>query len=94
MLIRGFYFEGWDPNTHALKERHLEPFLARIEQELEGDAEFQQELEPEQVARAVFEVMQRRVTEGEIEDVRNMLPSRIRVLWPVPESATTTPMRG
>jgi uncharacterized protein (DUF2267 family) len=83
MLIRGLYFEGWDPSSRALKERHLEQFLARIEQELRGD----EDLQPEQVARAVFEVMQRRVTQGEIEDVRHILPSKIRALWPVPEHA-------
>jgi uncharacterized protein (DUF2267 family) len=33
--------------------------------------------------------MQRRVTEGEIEDVRHMLPTRIRELWPAPERAHT-----
>ena len=83
MLIRGLYFEGWDPSSRALKERHLEQFLARIEQELRGD----EDLQPEQVARAVFELMQRRVTQGEIEDVRYILPSKIRALWPVPEHA-------
>ena len=83
MLIRGLYFEGWDPSSRPLKERHLEQFLARIEQELRGD----EDLQPEQVARAVFEVMQRRVTQGEIEDVRHILPSKIRALWPVPEHA-------
>src|ERR1700716_965562 len=59
MLIRGLYYEGWDPGIRLLKERHLEQFLARIDQELRAD----EQLDPEQVARVVFEVMQRRVTE-------------------------------
>src|SRR5205823_6148367 len=73
MLIRGLYYEGWDPSIWPLKERHFEQFLARIEQELRGD----EDLDPEQVARSVFDVMQRRVTEGEIEDVRHVLPTKI-----------------
>jgi uncharacterized protein (DUF2267 family) len=81
MLIRGFYYENWDPSSRGLKERHLEQFLARIEQELRGG----KELEPEHVARAVFEVMQRRVSEGEIENVQSLLPATIRELWPSPK---------
>jgi uncharacterized protein (DUF2267 family) len=87
MLIRGLYYEGWDPKIRPLKERHLEQFLARIDLELRGD----EELDPAQVARAVFEVMQRRVTEGEIEDVRHMLPAKIRELWPLPDHAHMAP---
>ena len=39
MLIRRFYFEGWDPSGKPLRERHKEQFLERIQQELssEGD---------------------------------------------------------
>jgi uncharacterized protein (DUF2267 family) len=83
MLIRGFYYEGWDPSIRLLKERHREHFLAWIEQELSGE----ERVDPEQVARAVFSVLERRVTEGEIEDVKHMLPSRIRDLWPVARQA-------
>jgi uncharacterized protein (DUF2267 family) len=37
---------------------------------------------PEQVARAVFRVLAQRVGEGEIADVRHVLPGDIRDLWP------------
>src|SRR6267143_3288633 len=37
MLIRGFYYEGWDPTGKPLKERHKEQFLARIAQEMSSD---------------------------------------------------------
>ncbi len=84
MLIRGLYYEGWDPSIRPLKERHLEEFLERIERELRGD----EKLDPEQVARVVFEVMQRRVSEGEMEDVKLMRPSGIRALWPTQEHAS------
>src|SRR4030088_1666737 len=61
MLIRGFYYEGWDPTGKPLKERHVDHFLPRIEQELGPDA-----IDSERVARAVFLLLANRISEGEI----------------------------
>ena len=78
MLIRGFYYEGWDPTGKPLRVRHREQFLERILQEFRRD----DDIDPEEVARAVFMVLEKRVTEGEIEDVKYVLPAEIRDLWP------------
>jgi uncharacterized protein (DUF2267 family) len=78
MLIRGFYYESWDPTGKPLRARHKEQFLTRIAQEFRGD----DRLDPEWVARAVFTVLAKRVSEGEIEDVKHVLPADIRDLWP------------
>ena len=78
MLIRGFYYEGWDPTGKPLRERHKEQFLARIEQQFKDD----DSIDPEVVVRAVFFVLEHRVTQGEIEDVKQILPAEIRDLWP------------
>lgn len=78
MLIRGFYYEGWDPTGKPLHERHKEQFLAHIERQSRGD----DRIDPEEAARAVFTVLANRVTEGEIEDVKHVLPDAIRDLWP------------
>jgi uncharacterized protein (DUF2267 family) len=34
------------------------------------------------VARAVFFVIEHRVSQGEIEDVKQVLPAEMRDLWP------------
>jgi uncharacterized protein (DUF2267 family) len=78
MLIRGFYYEGWDPTGKPLRVRHKEEFFARIEQEFRED----DHIDPQRVARAVFTVLAKRVSEGEIEDVKHVLPTEIRDLWP------------
>src|SRR6266508_6772917 len=77
MLIRGFYYEGWDPTGKPLRLRRPEGFLALIAQEFPRDLD---DYEP--LARAVFAVLARRVSEGEIEDVKQVLPEGIREFWP------------
>src|ERR1700736_1406454 len=52
MLIRGFYYEGWDPTGKPLKERHRDEFLKRINEELRA-----YEIDAEETARAVFLVL-------------------------------------
>ena len=84
MLIRGMYYEGWDPTRKPVRIRHRDEFLEVIGRYFEPD----DDVDPEAVARAVFTVLQMHVTEGEIEDVRHILPSEIRELWPeVPQEA-------
>jgi uncharacterized protein (DUF2267 family) len=78
MLIRGCYYEGWDPTSKPLKIRDRQQFLNRIAREF-GRAN---ESEPEDVARAVFIVLVQRISDGEIDDVKSILPSDIRDLWP------------
>jgi uncharacterized protein (DUF2267 family) len=77
MLIRGLYYEGWDPAGKPLKERHREQFLTRISEELRPSG-----IDAESAARAVFLVMANRISEGEIEDIEHVLPKEIRDLWP------------
>jgi uncharacterized protein (DUF2267 family) len=78
MLIRGFYYEGWDPIGKPLKVRDKEQFLARIAQAFRDD----QSIDREQIARAVFALLAKRVSQGEIEDVKHLLPKEIQELWP------------
>jgi uncharacterized protein (DUF2267 family) len=77
MLIRGLYYEGWDPTGKPVKERHKEEFLIRIHRELGPHG-----IAAERVARAVFQLLANRISEGEIEDIEHVLPREIRDLWP------------
>jgi uncharacterized protein (DUF2267 family) len=78
MLIRGFYYEGWDPTRKPLKIRDKEEFLGLVAEEFRAD----DTLNPELIARAIFKVLADRVTAGEIEDVKHVMPAEIRELWP------------
>lgn len=76
MLIRGFYYEGWHPHGKPVRERHKEEFLAHIA------AAFQElEVDPENVTRAVLQVLSKHVSAGEIASVKQSLPTELRSLW-------------
>ena len=83
LLVRGVYYEGWRPTGKPVKERKREEFLAHVRHAFRDDAAF----DPELAARAVFHVLAKNVSPGEIKDVKNMLPAELRELW-VPEWRT------
>jgi uncharacterized protein (DUF2267 family) len=77
MLIRGFYYDGWRPADKPLKYHRKEEFLDQVNekyQRLDGP-------ELERAVSAVFKILSKYVTEGEIEDVKSQLPPEIRGLW-------------
>lgn len=80
MLIRGVYYEGWHPAGKPLKIRHMEEFLAHVEQELSPNLAPQSE----EVTRAVFRVIEQYLDPGEIDKVIESLPMPLRELWGPP----------
>jgi uncharacterized protein (DUF2267 family) len=77
MLVRGFYYEGWRLADKPMKERRKEVFLAHIAEAFRDSPD----VDPEEVVRAVFQVMTQHVTAGEIEGIKHCLPSELRSLW-------------
>jgi uncharacterized protein (DUF2267 family) len=85
MLVRGFYFEGWNPATTPEANRSLESFLGRVDIALERALWNEEDpFDAEQAARAVLRILSDRVSPGEIDQVRHVLPLHIRELWPEP----------
>jgi len=77
MLVRGFYYEGWHPHGKPVNERHKEEFLAHVAAAFRDDPG----VDPERVTRAVFEVLSKHVSSGEIEGVKRCMPTELRSLW-------------
>lgn len=78
LLIQGIYFQGWRPAAEPWKERHGEAYVGRVARDLQGYAALR---EPERVIRAVFRVLDRHVSKGELDQVRASLPAEVRTLW-------------
>ncbi len=77
MLIRGCYYESWDPKPHP-EHLHAEAFVARVALAFPGDFT----IDPEQVTKAVLRIISQHVSEGELLDVQACLPADYRDLWP------------
>ena len=78
MLMRGLYYEGWDPTGKPQKVRHREAFLTPIREHFRNDPG----VDAEQVARAVLQVLTQHVSEGDIADIKHCCPTELRALWP------------
>jgi uncharacterized protein (DUF2267 family) len=72
-LLRGVFYEGFDPGHQPEKIRDRETFLARLAEEAQTDPG-----EASRAAAAATRVLRRHVAEGEVNDVLSQLPSEIR----------------
>ena len=83
LLVRGVYFEGWDPSQTPTQERSRDSFLAHTEHAMERALWNEDtDISPEKAARAVLRVLSDRVSEGEMQQVRHVMPEPVRDLWP------------
>lgn len=78
ILIRGFYYEGWTLTQKPVKDRHKSDFLDHVAQVFRDD----DTVDPEKVMRAVFKVLSRHVSAGELKNVKRVLPKSLKELWP------------
>jgi len=78
MLVRGFYYDGWHMRDATPKERTKKEFLSHVE------AAFQQDpnVDTEKLVREVFKLLTRRISSGEITNLKGALPAEVRALWP------------
>jgi uncharacterized protein (DUF2267 family) len=79
-LLRGVYYEQWRPSGTPVWKRSKSAFLARV------DEDFKQDPLPNtaQAAMAVFELLSKKITRGEVAHVRRGLPDDLRTIWPEP----------
>lgn len=77
LLIKGIYYDEWNPSSTPVKDRHIDDFLTHIKERYRADGQ----VDMEKTARAVFSVLKKRITEGELKDVKGMMPHELKVLW-------------
>jgi uncharacterized protein (DUF2267 family) len=82
MLVRGFYYEGWNPSKAPEKIRDKHTFFNKVKDKLDGEAVAAREIDPETLSRAVFKLLRHRISEGEASDIESELPKELVDLWP------------
>lgn len=77
LLIKGIYFDGWTPRDKP--ERYeKEEFARRVHRQFDFDSN----VNPAEVIRAVLRVMYRHMGEGEFRDIRSNMPKGIQEWFP------------
>ncbi len=76
MLIRGFYYEGWNPAGKPVKFDRDE-FLLHVRDHFAEEPE----IDGAGITQAVFKILEQHITNGEIEDVKSHLPKDLKEFW-------------
>ncbi len=78
MLVRCFYCEDWQLAKTPTATRHQDDFLVPIEWAFRNDAD----ADVEQIAKAVFVLLDQELDHGEVRKVASVLPRDLKALWP------------
>ena len=80
LLVRGIYYEGWDPSSTPRRYRDPTEFLDRVAHEalLHGDTE------ASFAVSAAAAVLRKHISAGELDDVLDVLPAPIGALLTEP----------
>ena len=70
LLMRGLFFEGWHPASTPVHVRHPKELIALFEQK-SGDGHC---VDAERALAALFEVLRRHLSHGELESLAHILP--------------------
>lgn len=77
VLIRGIYYEGWNPSSTPRHPHGKDEFVASVQANYGPDPLRNPDLE----IGAVFSVLNRHVARGQLEQMRNALQKPLRALW-------------
>jgi|SRR5690606_10521418 len=83
LLVRGVYYDQYQPAGQPSECRTREEFVAEVAEWLSDT----RPVDPEAAIAAVFDVLSRHLDAGQIEKTRCILPEPIRRMW-LPAKAT------
>lgn len=77
LLVRGVFFEGWQPTRDVKTPRTIPDFLADISDAFSDDPTF----DAETAFRELINVMKMHVSRGQMDNVRAAMPEAVKELW-------------
>lgn len=78
VLIRGQYYDQFDPDQEPAKWRSRDEFLGIVAAGFRG----METVDPAQMAAAVFQVLDHHLDPGQVDNVRMAMPEDVRAMWP------------
>jgi uncharacterized protein (DUF2267 family) len=79
-FVRGCYYDGWKPKQKPVRDSTRYGFLGEIQHTFAKTHD--PNVDTIHITRAIFRLLNRKISEGEINDVRSTLPRPIREFWP------------
>ncbi|CAN7364293.1 DUF2267 domain-containing protein [Mesorhizobium sp. LjNodule214] len=76
-LIRGIYFEGWNPSAPESEHKKRDFVLS-----VRNSFGYDEAVDFDVAINAVFKLLDRHISHGEIVQVRNSMKKSLRHLWP------------
>jgi uncharacterized protein (DUF2267 family) len=80
LLVRGAFYDRFEPSHLPDKSRTREEFLHRAEEGMQGITP----VNPDDAVQSVFQVLSHHLAPGQVTKVRQALPEAVRRLWPEP----------
>ena len=77
LIVRGIFYTGWKPSRTPVHPRGKEDFLKRVSERF-GKNPLS---DPEKAITAVFDLLRRKVSLGEIDHVSNAMRGPLQELW-------------
>ena len=84
LLVRGVYYDQFEPGKMPSEFRSREEFVAEVAEWLSDT----RPVDPEEAIRSVFRVLSRHISEGQVSKVRDALPKSLRQMWETAEDPT------
>lgn len=90
LLVRGVYYDLYEPGKQPSRLATAEDFLSEVDRWL-ADV---RPINPTQAVEAVFAVLTRHLSAGQVSKVRQALPRSIRALWHLPSETSAEAYHG
>jgi uncharacterized protein (DUF2267 family) len=87
LLVRGLYYDQWQPSHVPTKWRTQEEFIGHVGEGLKDIRPVNQQA----AVQAVCDVLAHHISKGEFDDIAGALPEKIRVFF---ERAAATPAKA
>jgi uncharacterized protein (DUF2267 family) len=79
LLLRGVFYEGWDPSGKPDKQRHSADLIEQVKRQIAPEPLDH----PEWAIRAVLGALGKHLTPGEVGKLQRALPHEVRELWEI-----------